>query len=218
MSAKVQRLLREEDGFTLSEVLVTVVIMTTVLFALYNIFDMSIRVFSFGNDKVEAVENARLGLEKMERELRAAYPYDKLNGNNTLLAARTPNSITFGNDLNGNRKIDTNCERDTSKQDTKCEQITYSLSGGSPATLQRKLGAEDPPAPVVEFVSDVDGDGNALTFDYMDKNGAIVNTGDPEANISAVRIKLEVAVDRGIHEEPVTQVLETDVALRNRGE
>ncbi len=200
MNAKVQRLLREEGGFTLSEMLVTIMIMTAVLFALYNIFDMSMRVFSFGNDKVEAMENARLGLEKMERELRAAYPYDKLDGNNTLLAARTPNSITFGNDLNGNRKIDA--------ADEPSEQITYSLSGGSPATLQRNG------QPVVEFVSDVDRDSDALTFKYMDENGTDATS---EADTFAVRIKLEVAVDRGIHEEPVTQVLETDVALRNRG-
>ena len=67
--------------------MVTMLLMTIVLFALYNIFDASIRVFSFGNDKVEAVENAQLGLEKMERELRDAYPRDKAGGDATLLAA-----------------------------------------------------------------------------------------------------------------------------------
>jgi prepilin-type N-terminal cleavage/methylation domain-containing protein len=69
-----RRLLREESGFTLVEVLVTMTIMIVVLSALYGIFDMGLRTFSFGNNKVEAVENARLGLEKMEREIRAAYP------------------------------------------------------------------------------------------------------------------------------------------------
>ena len=76
---------KEEDGFTLSEVLVAMTMMIMVLFALYSIFDMSIRVFSFGNDKTEAVQNARLGLEKMEREIRAAYPYDKPAGRDHLL-------------------------------------------------------------------------------------------------------------------------------------
>jgi len=52
-------------------------IMIVVLFALYSIFDMGIRVFSFGNDKIEATEQARLGMEKMTREIRAAYPVDK---------------------------------------------------------------------------------------------------------------------------------------------
>jgi Tfp pilus assembly protein PilW len=69
--------------------------MIVVLFALYNVFDMSIRVFSFGNDKLEAVENARLGLEKMERELRDAYPYNKAGGNATLFPSFTSNSITI---------------------------------------------------------------------------------------------------------------------------
>lgn len=188
--------MREESGFTLPEMLVAIMIMIVVLFALYNIFDMSIRVFGFGNDKVEAVENARLGLERMERELRAAYPYDKRNGNNALLTTRTSNSVAFGNDLNGDRKIDAS------------EQIAYSLSSGSPATLQRNG------QPVVEFVQDVDGDGKALAFEYMTANGTPATN---EADISMVRIKLEVAVDRGMHERPVTQILQTDVALRNRG-
>jgi hypothetical protein len=69
---------------------------------------MSIRVFSFGNDKVEATENARLGLEKMEREVRAAYPADKINdlehvffdrANPTVATLPAQRSITFGNDL-----------------------------------------------------------------------------------------------------------------------
>ena len=49
------RVAKEESGFTLPEVLVAMVMMLTVMFALYSIFDMSLRVFSFGNDKVEAV-------------------------------------------------------------------------------------------------------------------------------------------------------------------
>jgi Tfp pilus assembly protein PilV len=66
--------LRDEDGFTFPEVLVATTLMVVVLFALYSIFDMSIRVFSFGNDKTEAVENARLGLERMEREIKGSIP------------------------------------------------------------------------------------------------------------------------------------------------
>ena len=56
-----ERFLREERGFTLTEMMVTTVIMMVVLFALYSIFDMSLQVFSFGNNKVEAVESARIG-------------------------------------------------------------------------------------------------------------------------------------------------------------
>jgi prepilin-type N-terminal cleavage/methylation domain-containing protein len=56
-----QRLLRDERGFTLVEMMVTIIIMIVVLSALYSIFDMSVRVFTFGSNKVEAMESARLG-------------------------------------------------------------------------------------------------------------------------------------------------------------
>lgn len=191
MSGKLQRLLREESGFTLPEMLVTMIIMITVLFALYNIFDMGIRVFSFGNDKVEAGENARLGLEKMEREIRAAYPYNKAGGNTTLFPSFSSNSITFGNDLDGNRTID-----------AASEQIVYSLSGGSPPALLRNR------QPVVEYVK-----ANGLTFQYYDENGSPTNT---ESQIARVRITLDIEIDRRSFGKR-TQTLTSDVALRNRG-
>ncbi len=198
-----ERLQKEEEGFTLVEVMVTMAIMIMVLFALYSIFDMGMRVFSFGNDKVEAVENARLGLEKMEREIRAAYPYDKTDTSTTndyLFPAGgfTSSSITFGNDLNGNYRVDSGTE-----------EITYSLSGG---TLLRNG------QPVVGYVQEVDstdGDTTPLTFEYKNAAGATMTN---EPDIHVVRIKLEVAVDRGLQDEPVTQILKTDVALKNRGQ
>jgi Tfp pilus assembly protein PilW len=201
-----RRLLREEGGFTLSEMLVTMMMMLTVMFALYSIFDMSIRVFSFGNDKVEAAETARLGLDKMARELRAAYPVDRVNANTNLFwsagAPVTPltspppatGPITFGNDLNGNRRI---YDSLTSTLDSG-EQITYSVSG---TTLMRNG------APVAENVQ-------ALTLTYLDANGIPV-TG-AAAGIRVVHIKLEVEVNSYAGQGPVTQTLQTDVALRNR--
>jgi competence protein ComGC len=204
------RLLREEAGFTLAEMMVTTVIMIVVLSALYSIFDMSLRVFSVGNDKVEAVENARLGLEKMEREIRQAYPYDKTDDQNYLFPPGTflPNSITFGNNLNDDYVVDPDTE----------EEITYSLSDECPTTLLRngepvvevlQLAPEDPDEPP-PCPDDVD----PLTFEYLNEDG--IATAD-EGAIRKVRIKLEVAVDRGLGERPLIQILTTDVALRNRG-
>ena len=56
---------------------VTMMVMIIVMFGLYSIFDMSLRVYGVGNDKVEATQNARMGLDKISRELRAAYPASK---------------------------------------------------------------------------------------------------------------------------------------------
>ena len=57
---------------------------------------------------------------------------------------------------------------------------------------------------------------DGLTFEYLRNNldPATVANG---TDIGVVRITLEVAVDRGIQEQPVTQTLTNDVDLRNRG-
>ena len=188
------RLRGDEAGFTLPEMLVTILVMIVVLFALYNVFDASLRVFGFGNAKVEAVENARLGLERMQRDIRGAYPYDKAGGNPTLLSSYSANKITFGNDRNGDRVVN-----------TPGEQITYELSGGSQPVLLRNS------EPTVEFVKP-----SGLTFEYLKADGSPATSGD-EASVSIVRVKLSVEVPRGA-QPPVSQELTTDVALRNRGE
>ena len=220
------RSLREEAGFTLPEMLVTITIMITVLFALYGIFDMSVRVFSFGNDKLETVENARLGLEKMAREIRAAYPPDKANGETHLFwnagaasgaAMPTADQITFGNDLNGDRKIYPPYRTDPAYSTG--EEITYRLSG---TTLERSVGTVTgagtytaKTSPVVEFVEP-----GGLTFTYLKNDGAALTAGEladlsNEPLIATVRIELSIEIDRGALGTR-TQTLTTDVALRNR--
>jgi len=214
------RVLKEQDGFTLPEMLVTMMIMIIVLFALYSIFDMSLRVFSFGNDKIEAVQNARLGLERMEREIRAAYPCDAsddvttndhlfLNPTDTICpttpAMPTSAQITFANDLSsttdpGYRKVD-----------FPGEVISYYQSGDE---LIRSQGgtAQSVVAPL-----EVDANGlpDGLQFSYLDSSGNTYTGSDPN-QVHAVRISLTISVDRGVG-GPATQILTTDVDLRNRG-
>src|SRR5215203_1226195 len=79
-----ERFLGDERGFTLTEVLVTTIIMMFVLLALAGLFDTGLKVFSFGNNKVEAVESARIGLQKMEREIRQAYKVNSAASQNQL--------------------------------------------------------------------------------------------------------------------------------------
>ncbi|HEX2181689.1 MAG TPA: hypothetical protein VHH10_05340 [Rubrobacteraceae bacterium] len=106
-----------ESGFTLAEVLVAMTMTVTVLFALYAIFDTSVHIFRYGNDELEALESARLGLARMEREIRAAYPHD----GGTLIDAGGTDEISFHN------RPDSGPPR----------TITYSLSDGSSSYLRR---------------------------------------------------------------------------------
>ena len=73
VSARV-RPLSEEGGFTLVEALVAAVVIAVVLFSLYTVFDATVRVFEVAGDELEATESARLGMARMEREIRAACP------------------------------------------------------------------------------------------------------------------------------------------------
>ncbi len=221
--------LSKEDGFTLPEMLVTMVIMIVVLFALYSIFDMGLRVFSFGNNEVEATENARQGLERMEREIRGAYKYNSsaIPAQNHLFfntasptipltlpagAPKTVNRITFGNDLGaegaGNKIVECGAP---------CEYITYKLTDdasnaactASPCTLRRVNTANsgDPGDPLVENVI-----ANGLTFTFYRPDGT-----DPlnEGEVGKVLLSLETAVNPGTDTEG-TQELTTEIDLRNR--
>jgi prepilin-type N-terminal cleavage/methylation domain-containing protein len=219
------RILREQSGFTLAEVMVTMVIMLAVLFALYGVFDMGLRIFQTGNDKVEATGTARLGMEKMEREIRAAYPVDRLNGKQHVFfpsgtldpATSVPTlpgqrSITFGNDLPtpttppdpSNRKVEAG------------EAITFELRRNDGAacpnsgtqgmcTVFRRKGSGGTFQPLVESVIP-----NGLTFQYL-RNNLSAATASDGTDIGVVRITLKVNVDG------VEQTLTTDVDLRNRG-
>ena len=60
-----RRFWREATGFTLVEVMVSSMMLFAVLFALYAIFDVSVRAFGYGRDRLESVENARLTWSRM---------------------------------------------------------------------------------------------------------------------------------------------------------
>jgi prepilin-type N-terminal cleavage/methylation domain-containing protein len=190
-----------EGGFTLPEVLVAMVMTAAVLLALYAVFDASVRVFGAARDNAEAAQAARIGLARMEREIRAAYPRDKAGGDATLLTNLGKERLDFGNDLNGNRRtVDP-----TTGISEPGEGISYTLgAGGAPLRNGRLL---------VDSAGDIDG--RALTFGYCDANGDPVGAGD-EADVDLVRVELEASVGTGAGGEPVERVLRTTVALRNR--
>ncbi|QYJ14400.1 Type IV minor pilin PilW [Rubrobacter xylanophilus DSM 9941] len=188
------RLRGGEEGFTLVEMMVTIVIMLTVFFALHAVFETSMRIFGFSNNKVEAVENARVGMERMVRELRMAYPYGKASSppDERLLSTMGETQITFGNDLDGDRRVEISDE-----------QISYFLDG---RRLMRRAG-DGLAQPVAEGVS-------GLRIEYLKNSGGTLVTATTESEVETVRISLEVRVNRG--GEPGTQTLIYQVGLKNR--
>jgi type II secretory pathway component PulJ len=198
---------RGEAGFTLVEVLVAATMMFAVLFALYAVFDVSVRAFGYGGDRVQAVGDARLALGRMEREIRAAYPYDPTSTppkrylfvdplDPTKPAVPTATRIAFGNETGGDRKISAS------------EVVGYYLSGHD---LKRSKGGS-----VQTLVDSVAANGLRFTpCRSADDCPPAVDVMD-EAGIRLVRIELAVEVERR-GEDPARQKLATDVYLRNRG-
>jgi type II secretory pathway component PulJ len=231
-----ERFLRDERGFTLTEMMVTVVIWITVLFALYSIFDMSLTAFRFGNNKVEAVESARLGLEKMEREIRQASVLDRSVDPSKIFETWSPTEIRFGNDLDGINIPPRKIECPNQAAPPQCEKIGYRVyqpAGSTTFALGRdntSTGTTNTVAnlrPVVERVDYVSPTNTGLRFTYCQKLGGAdtvpndncltgFNVATSEANINMVRIQLTVRVDGG-NIQDATQTLSTDVAIRNRG-
>ncbi|MBA3636698.1 MAG: hypothetical protein H0W57_09810 [Rubrobacteraceae bacterium] len=205
------RLLRDESGFTLAEVSVTITIMIIVLFALHSMFEMSLKVYSYGHNKVEATEVSRVALEKMEREIRQASAYNQPSDMH-LFDQRTANEIRFGNDLNGSGAIE--CPNSSGR----CEKFGYRLNNGTLGRDSTSTGATNTLGnlrPVAENVQ-------SLTFTYYNKSGAVVAPGGTEATdptattyVDRVQVSLVVSVDQGIG-KPGTQTITSIIDLRNR--
>jgi Flp pilus assembly pilin Flp len=226
-----ERFLREENGFTMIEVTITTLLMVAILMSLYSIFDMSVRIASVGSNKVEATESARLGLEKMEREIRAAYPVDagnpakmflffNANGVSPPAAAAMPTAsqITFGNELVGAVGTD---RAPKILCGTPCEYITYKLTDDvagstapctvSPCDLRRVNTATSTAAGNTVVNNAVVPGG--LDFTYFESDGT---TAESEGEIVKVLVSLQITVDPDNADYDATQRLTTEIDLRNR--
>ena len=67
------RLLREEDGFTLTEQLVVAGGLAVVLAAILGLSDVAVKQAPQDRERVHAVRNAQISLDRMTRELRTAH-------------------------------------------------------------------------------------------------------------------------------------------------
>jgi len=206
VNLKRRRSWREATGFTLVEVLVSAMMLFAVLFALYAIFDVSVRTFGYGRDRLESVENSRLALGRMEREIRAAYPYDLtssppkrhlfLNPSDpTKPAVPTATRVVFGNETGGDRSIGST------------EVISYYLSGHD---LKRSKGSS-----VQTLVDSVPTGGLRFTPCRTPDDCPPTLAITDETEIRLLRIELAVEVRRRA-QDSTRQTLATDVYLRNR--
>jgi type IV pilus assembly protein PilW len=171
-------------GFSLVELLISMLVGLLILFAVHESFTVHNRHFKTQELNVEMVQNARVGLDFIVRELRMAgyNPTGTLNycaGTNT--ATNTPcagitsaagNSISFAADLNGNG----NLTADNTNPDENITYTTYT-EGGVMYVGRTCQGTRQP---VVMNIS-------ALSFNYYD------GSNQTTTNLALIR-KIRVSV------------------------
>ncbi|HLF47894.1 MAG TPA: prepilin-type N-terminal cleavage/methylation domain-containing protein [Methylomirabilota bacterium] len=180
------RALRDRNGFTMAELLVTCAVMGLVLGGLSMILIQGNQIYLAGSGQVEAQQAARAALQRMAQDVQAAgYDPQGLAGQAPLACAWNPvvgaspgfgvptaTSLTIQNDNDANGCIQA------------AERVWYNLSGRD---LQRQdFSVDAVPQTIIGGVQ-------ALAFTYLDIDGnATANT----ALIRAVDITLTTQPER----------------------
>lgn len=199
MNAKKQN----NQGFTIIELLLVMVISSVVMIGIWNTFQFQHRSYALQRQIVAMEQNLRAGMEFMSTEIRIA-GYDP-NG------SADAGIVMANSDLNTIRiTMDINNDADTENYDgdinDKNEDITYALYD-DPTDGIRKLGRTTGGVrqPVAEYI-------NSLTFAYLDADGNVPAT---QADVRSVKIMLE-AMTANTNPTRFEQ-LETHIRCRNLG-
>ena len=176
---------------TLAELLVALLVLGLLLAAVGGLLENGERVYAFGSGRLESQQNARVGLDRMVREIRQA----GFGGPSTSFSAVSvaePRRIVVHFDLNGDGVIAGNPET-----------VTWRLSGG---VLRRDAGGGA--QPVIDGVRD-------LELSYFDAAGA--PTMNPDA-VRSVAIRLTTEPENFAPDpaRPARTTFSTRVRLRNR--
>lgn len=177
---------RGSRGFALAELLVALAVAGAILVALTGLLWRGEEAFLVGTARMEAQQDARVALERLGRELRAA-GIDPRGSRFPPLASPSATGFTIQNDLNGDGLIAGNPER-----------ITYSLTG---RTLRRNAGGGA--QPLIDGVE-------SLTFTYLDAEG---NPAQNPGEIRSIVIRITTS-PRGPGAGGVSMI--TQIRLRNR--
>jgi type II secretory pathway component PulJ len=176
---------------TLAELLVSIAVLGLLLAGTFAALDEGQRALAYGAARVEAQQSARVGLERMAREIRQAGRGPLPPGFDPIAVAE-PSRLTLHLDLDGDGVI----------APTR-ETVTWLLAGG---VLRRNAGGGA--QPIVNGARD-------LVFVYFDADG---RPAAAAADVRAVGIRLTTGphVARGAVAGRVATTFSTRVRLRNR--
>ena len=197
------RVLRDQRGYTLAELLVSAAVIAFIMAALLSLLMSGQQSYATGAGRAEAQQNARLVIERMVRELRTAGHDPQATGTFagvTALGAGT--GFVIRNDWSGNGAIDAALAT-TVDGVNHGEMITYTFTG---TTLTRQESVIDAAAvTVTDRISSV-------TVTYLDADDVAVPT---PSGVNAANIRT-VVLDITTQPDFTTSGTVTQVAVRSQ--
>lgn len=176
-------------GFTLVELLITTALVGMVMAGLYVMLASSQEAYLVGTNQVEAMQNLRLGVDRMVQDLRVAgYCPTCSNACTTPFAAITAQSAT-GFTIQYDWNADYNCGTGTGINTTgsvnylgtgtqRGENVVYAVTGTN--LTRREIGLDAAPVVLASGVA-------SATFTYLDANDVVTTT---SANIRRIAIAI----------------------------
>lgn len=207
-------LVRNQRGFTLTEMLVVCAVIGVVMAGVLNLLMVGQRSATATTNRVDALSNARIGVERMIEEIREAgflpagptcptAPVTFCPPFNYAFSAiinQTATGLTIQNDWNASNTIGAGAVGDPVTGVNRGEQVIYSFAANQ--LRRQEMGIDNAPVVLASGITN-------LAFTYLDQDNAVTATA---ANIRTVTVSLTTQQLTG--QPPVTIVHR--VRLRNR--
>lgn len=171
---------RTISGFTLVELIISMAIGLIVLAALYSVFIMQNRTLSTQEQIAEMQQNARIGMDIMQRDIRiAGYNPTKttswVSGTKPGLTSAAADSLSFVSDLNAN--ADT-----TASSANPEENVTYDRADdGGISCLRRTVNGSG---------DSIVGNIESLAFVYYDEAGNTLSIPPSLSNVRKIQVTI----------------------------
>ena len=189
---------RDENGFTVIEILMALMISSIVIGAVFSLFSLMNRSFTSQEVTADVQQQIRVGIDFVTRDIRAA-GFDPTGEAGSGILITAPTSIQFTTDQNENGSL--------SDAD---ENITYTFNAAARRLERVDANSGFGTEVLVENV-DVANSG----FTYLDGSSPAVATINPD-DVRTVVIAMTIVEPAG-RAAPVTRTLSARVSARNLG-
>lgn len=202
---------KNTDGFSVIELIITMVIVLAVLGLATSLFSKSINVKQRESSHTDALTAAQAALNVMSREIsNAGYGLKNTAGtdpsNGIVIADSNTQKLHFLSNIQNNNTVTT--DRD--------ENVTYFYDTNSQSIMRYDANANGVNSPETSIIINRISNVNFIYFDYIGSSSTPTQSNTPTENTGRVRVTITVALEN-VPGQPANRsvVLSSDVTVRN---